>query len=224
MHSQRLRETPLKPWIIAERSGKVLAGHCDCIAGIGETCTHVSALMFYIDTKVRIRESKTVTQEPAYWKLPASVKEAAYLPASKIDFTSAKTKKKQLDVLVDGPVNTADGGDVKQRCQVPTPTDDELDLFYKELNEADTKPAILTVLPNYSHQFHPEGSNFPTVLPGLYDSENCELPFPDLLKNAVKCLFPSAKIRQTMWRRPHACSPAARSGINFELAASQHQK
>ena len=63
LHSQRLRATPLKPWIIAEKEGKILSGHCDCMAGLGETCTHVSALLFYVDTTVRIRDSKTVTEE-----------------------------------------------------------------------------------------------------------------------------------------------------------------
>ena len=37
-HSQRLSEKPLNPWVIAEKDGKILVGHCDCIAGLG---THV---------------------------------------------------------------------------------------------------------------------------------------------------------------------------------------
>ncbi|XP_038045001.1 uncharacterized protein LOC119725695 isoform X2 [Patiria miniata] len=53
MHSQRLREAALKPWLIAEKCGKIIATHCNCIAGLGEACTHVSALMFYIDTKMQ---------------------------------------------------------------------------------------------------------------------------------------------------------------------------
>lgn len=46
MHSQRLSEKPLVPWIIAEPNGKVKSGHCICMAGLDEVCTHVAALMF----------------------------------------------------------------------------------------------------------------------------------------------------------------------------------
>lgn len=34
----------LKPWLVAEQT------HCDCMDGIGEKCTHLSALFFWIPT------------------------------------------------------------------------------------------------------------------------------------------------------------------------------
>ena len=55
MHSQRLRAKPLKPWIICERDGRIVAAHCDCIAGLGEACTHVAALLFAVEATVKIR-------------------------------------------------------------------------------------------------------------------------------------------------------------------------
>ena len=65
MHSQRLRETALHPWIIAKTDGKIISAHCK--AGLRETCTRVSAMMFYIDNKVRIRDSTNIfTKEAAY--------------------------------------------------------------------------------------------------------------------------------------------------------------
>ena len=42
------------------------------MAGLGEACTHIATILFAIDTTVKIRDSKTVTQEPAYWLLPAT--------------------------------------------------------------------------------------------------------------------------------------------------------
>ena len=48
-HSQRMREKPLLPWVICEASGKVLAGHCNCMAAremvllsIRESCNYTS--------------------------------------------------------------------------------------------------------------------------------------------------------------------------------------
>ncbi|XP_021374123.1 uncharacterized protein LOC110463653 [Mizuhopecten yessoensis] len=61
MHSQRLSDTPLTPWIIIQTDGKVLAAHCNCMAGLGESCTHVAALLCSIEATVIVRKSKTVT-------------------------------------------------------------------------------------------------------------------------------------------------------------------
>lgn len=52
MHSQRLSDVPLSPWIIIQPDGKVLAAHCNCMAGLGEACTHVAALLYSIEASV----------------------------------------------------------------------------------------------------------------------------------------------------------------------------
>ncbi|XP_077863509.1 uncharacterized protein LOC144347299 [Saccoglossus kowalevskii] len=106
MHSQRMSEKPLQPWMIAKQNGSVLCAHCNCMAGLGETCTHVAAVLFAVEATVRIRDSKTVTDEKAYWLLPSSLKSVTYKNMNDIDFTSAKTKKKQLDANSPGSKNT----------------------------------------------------------------------------------------------------------------------
>ena len=59
-----------------------MAAHCNCMAGLGEACSHVASLMFYIDAAVRIRDSKTVTQEKLYWILPSALDKVDYVPVS----------------------------------------------------------------------------------------------------------------------------------------------
>lgn len=86
MHSQRVRDTPLIPWIIADTRGTVHTG-------LGETCSHIGALLFALECYFRQRETKTVTQEKAYWMVPPT-REVAYLPVAEIGFTSASTKKR----------------------------------------------------------------------------------------------------------------------------------
>ncbi|XP_041378713.1 uncharacterized protein LOC121390961 [Gigantopelta aegis] len=86
MHSQRMTAKPLNPWIIAEKGGRVLAAHCDCMAGLGEVCTHVAALLFAIEATIKIRDSKTVTDEKAYWLLPGGVKGVSYQELHNIDY------------------------------------------------------------------------------------------------------------------------------------------
>ncbi|KAL3889699.1 hypothetical protein ACJMK2_002028 [Sinanodonta woodiana] len=91
MHSQRLSETPLTPWAIIQKDGKILACHCNCMAGLGEACTHLAAMLFSIEATVKVREARTVTDSKAYW-LPASVKGVVYAKIEDIDF-SKKPKK-----------------------------------------------------------------------------------------------------------------------------------
>ncbi|XP_021374354.1 uncharacterized protein LOC110463803 [Mizuhopecten yessoensis] len=184
MHSQRLSETPLKPWVIAENSGKINSCHCDCVAGLGETCTHVSALLFYVDTKVRIRDSATVTQSAAYWKLPASVRGASYLPAFDVDFTSSKTKKKQLDSLVGNNVNLTPGK--RQIRQVEAPSQERVNSLFEALKIRGSKAAVLRVVPGYSEDFVPDAANpnFPSVLTDLYSGNFTSLSLDELINKS----------------------------------------
>ncbi len=58
-----MSEKPLTPWVVAEAGGKIVAGHCDCMAGLGETCSHVAAMLWAIESGIRLRDSRTVTQK-----------------------------------------------------------------------------------------------------------------------------------------------------------------
>ena len=92
-HSQRMSATPLQPWLIALPNGRILAAHCNCMAGLGEVCSHVGALLFAIEATVKIRNSAIVMEEKAYWLLPANMAKIDYRPIKKIDFKGTKTKK-----------------------------------------------------------------------------------------------------------------------------------
>ena len=48
------------------------------MAGLGESYSHAPATMFYIEAAGRLKEKKTVTQEPAYWLLPSSKRNVEY--------------------------------------------------------------------------------------------------------------------------------------------------
>ena len=62
----------------------------------GEVCSHVGALLFAIEATVKIRNSATVTEEKAYWLLPANMAKIDYRPIREIDFTGAKTKQMEF--------------------------------------------------------------------------------------------------------------------------------
>nr|XP_008197544.2 PREDICTED: uncharacterized protein LOC103314164 [Tribolium castaneum] len=91
LHSQRLNEPMLQPWIIAEKEGNICSAHCTCIAGLGEVCTHVGALLFTVELNVRDLEETTVTGKKAYW-MPPSGKPAQPQRVSNIDFSVPKKR------------------------------------------------------------------------------------------------------------------------------------
>jgi len=70
------------------------------MAGLGETCTHVAAILFYVEAVVRIQGSKTCTQSRYAWIIPSYVKSIDYQPIKKIDFTSAAGKKRKVDEML----------------------------------------------------------------------------------------------------------------------------
>ena len=55
-HSQKMNDPTVPPWIITEDDGRILCAHCcECMAGQGETCSHIASVVFYIETFNRIR-------------------------------------------------------------------------------------------------------------------------------------------------------------------------
>ncbi|KAG8180999.1 hypothetical protein JTE90_024747 [Oedothorax gibbosus] len=57
------------------------------MAGLGESCTHVVALLFFTQVAGHRRESKSCTSVPAYWGAP-SRKSVEYLKIKDIDFST----------------------------------------------------------------------------------------------------------------------------------------
>ena len=55
-----MSEKPLTPWVVCENSGKVLSAHCHCMAGLGESCSHVASLLWAIEAGCKRRDSLTV--------------------------------------------------------------------------------------------------------------------------------------------------------------------
>ena len=58
--SQRLNENPNLPWVTINLRGKsVNTAHCTCMAGLGESCPHIGALLF----KLKLAVSASFTKK-----------------------------------------------------------------------------------------------------------------------------------------------------------------
>ena len=66
MHSQRINEALTNTWIKTTDDGEVNCAHCDCMAGLGEVCSHVEAVLFYVEA---VRRSKSCTDVPCSWSM-----------------------------------------------------------------------------------------------------------------------------------------------------------
>ena len=59
-----MSKKPLTPWVICDYNlGKILCGHCDCMTGLGESCSYVASLLWAIEAGVKQRQSLTVTDK-----------------------------------------------------------------------------------------------------------------------------------------------------------------
>ena len=180
-----MSEKPLTPWVVCENSGKVLSAHCDCMAGLGESCSHVASLLWAIEAGCKRRDSLTVTDKKAYWVLPTSVKTVPYARVKDINFSKT-------------PSSTST---VKPSSVTP-PSETELTNFLNCIKDCPSKPALLSLVPAHSDSYVPKSVNpeLPVVLSSLFDNS---LSNADYWKNQKKHLNYSRwpKSSRNWWRK-----------------------
>jgi len=156
------------------------------MAGLGEVCTHVAAVLFFLETTVRINGTSTCTQQKCHWVVPTFQKSIPYLPAKDIDFTSAKVKKRKIDDAANSSVcaSAFSSSSLNVRSPVVKPPDaNELKSLFKALGECDSKPAVLSLIPEYANRYIPKSrlSNFPKPLQSLFDPRYLAMDYNDLV-------------------------------------------
>ncbi|XP_064487680.1 uncharacterized protein LOC135399876 [Ornithodoros turicata] len=149
-HSQALSKLPLKTWIFAKNDGEVLAAHCLCMAGNGEACSHVAALLFYLECGHRARVERSCTDGDNSW-LPAHIRRIETRPVVEMDFASASMKKRRLDGDAASPCELK----AVTRTRAPPPTKQEWEKFFDCLIASGLRPAVSSTDPRYSDLFVP---------------------------------------------------------------------
>ena len=142
-HSQRMNDPPVLLWIITEKDGTILCAHCvGCMAGLGECCSHIASVLFYLEVWTRLNGKLACTQTKCTWILPTYVKEIYYAPVKNIDFTSSKKLKQNLYKTVDDVIIPLPKQDEcftrtrpdKAMIDNASPSEDEKNSFYRALN------------------------------------------------------------------------------------------
>ena len=93
-HSQRMNDPHVQLWIIANKEGTVLTGNCaGCMTGLGECCSHIASVRFYIEVWARLNGKLACTQIKFTWLLPTAVKQVDYARTKDFNFSSARKLK-----------------------------------------------------------------------------------------------------------------------------------
>lgn len=201
-HSQRLSIGPVQPWVAVEKEGLVICAHCNCMAGLGEACSHIAALLFTLEANSQIKKGFSCTSLPCYW-LPPSFKSVPFARICDIDFTSPQAKLKKIckNEQLSHKASTSNIGSPQdppaQAQKTMKPSVDELDNFYKTLSEAGTKPAILSIVPGYCEAYVPlqVTGDLPPSLSNLYNEQFASLSYPELLSKCEE-VYASLSITQ----------------------------
>ena len=201
MHSQRLREKPLIPWVITLPNGEIKSAHCTCMAGLAESCTHIAAIFFWIDIKVRMLKSKTVTDEKSYWLVPTNMTHLEPQELSKLISAPPKVKKVRIDNAINETSEPySSNSSVNNKVKFPSkpPSDKELEYFYEQLNSCEKKSCILRVVPKYCEQFKPQvtDSKFSPLFSSFYIEENETLIYDQIILKSEDT-FSNIRITET---------------------------
>ena len=124
-HSYSMNDTPLKPWVAVWKSGRVECGHCTCMAGLAESCSHIAALLYWLETAVRINNETTCTSKPNDWIIPSLPTPCQYVPSATLEELEEIAYSRQKSE-----------GDEYSKLANQTPTKEELDGLYSHLERA----------------------------------------------------------------------------------------
>ena len=157
------------------------------MAGLGEACSHVAAVLFLLEANSQLKRETSCTSRPCYW-LPPAFKTVPFARISDIDFTSAQTKKKKVLSTASSSLTTESS--MTNRCQSKAvtsyrhePTPSELNDFYSALAQAG-KPVILSVTPGFCDAYVTleKKGVLPPPLSDLFEEHYLDLSYLDLLQ------------------------------------------
>lgn len=163
-HSHAASKAPLHPWVLVGSSGTVLVANCTFMAGLAETCSHVGAVLHWVETAVRIRNDIPSTSKENKWLMLTPVKDIPFLELCDIDFTTPKRQSTALTCTTNTSVNTLTNNRVKS----VSPSHSERQEFFRKIaQEQEKRPIILSVIQPYSNNFILSSDHLPKLPQGL---------------------------------------------------------
>ena len=77
-----MSDPPLAPWVGVRYSGTVVCAHCNCMAGAGEACSHIAALLYSTMAKADMVKNTSCTSERCSWIVPSQNPDVSCMSSS----------------------------------------------------------------------------------------------------------------------------------------------
>ena len=169
-----------------------MSAHCKgCMAGLGECCSHIACVLFYLEVWARQNGKLACIQVKRDWSLPLFVNKVEYPKVKDIDFMSARKLKAEMeksfnDLSLDcdndaskehfpGTANSREG------YSIPQPSKADLKQFYSCFSKCKVKPVCLSLVETYAGSFITKVCGIPSIKE-LFNERYMKLNYIDLLK------------------------------------------
>ena len=177
-----IRDKPLSVWVGVHEDGTVITGHCDCMAGVSEVCSHVAATLFCI-AKAAEMIPKSCTSVPCEWNKPSRKRQSlvTYSEGSEINFKRPKNPLTE-DLVTIQP--SASCGTASLTNQLKDYTSSKKEAFCEKLKNSGVKSALLALVPGFIDPYIPTpvAMQLPPPLPQLFNVDYLKLSRNDLAK------------------------------------------
>ena len=199
----------MEAWIKTAVDGTVKCGHCNCKAGLGEVCSHISAILFYVEAQRRV---KSCTDQPCQWIMPSSVDAIPFSRFRDLDFSTPKSillPTKRGAHLNNDSAMICDPTEIESLHNISQASNHDSSstyLFACNPNMIDTSeehklrffnrmakhsPCCLFLMPSFCETYTTKQTipSLPPPLPASYDPRNEELTYRELLNVAENFEF-----------------------------------
>ena len=126
------------------------------MAGLGETCAHVAAVLFFLEAAARTEDRQTCTDQLCQWKPPSFQKNMEYALIKDIDFTSAKSKKELHESQETSLATKSHTVEAHHFARVKRPTTDGKKSFFAAISKTPGKVAILSLVHPFAEAYVPQ--------------------------------------------------------------------
>ena len=168
------------------------------MAGLGEACSHISALLFTAEANTQFRNDTSCTSTLCSWTA-VNTKKCEYAPICKTDFTTTQKRRKTTN----GFLNTVPLSTVHNQ----EPTEEKLLEFYRQLSsECEKKSCNIincTRRPGFCDMHVPQSESgcLPNPLSSLFNERFLCTLFLQLLERS-KEVFPNITISSEQVKLP----------------------
>ena len=186
------------------------------MAGLGETCSHIGALLYWTEYQVQRHTAVSSTSKPNEWLQPRTIKQVPFLRLEDIDFTSAECSMKKLykqqmcqlqSDQSDNELSQLDSSHQPSITDQPAPVtsdhpatsdqlvqsgqsdhlDNDLTELFQKCSKSKPIPILFSIeCSPYSDSFAQSSAHLPLQYQSLFDSEHLKLNYLDLVEAGEK--------------------------------------